>query len=75
MSDVQPAALPPQIVAIFCEWESVGLVLTGAQGDDRRKTFVHRRGEVWSITRLTGAKLTGHMLLSDREFKSLGDIA
>jgi hypothetical protein len=68
-------SMPPQITAIFCEWESVGLVLTGALGDTRRKTFVHRRGTVWSITRLTGGKLTGHMLLSDEEFKTLGDLA
>jgi hypothetical protein len=67
--------MPPRILAIFCEWESVGLVLTGDAGESRRKTFVHRRGDVWSITRLTGGKLTGHMLLSDEEFKTLGDIA
>jgi hypothetical protein len=67
--------LPPRITAIFCEWESIGLVLTGAEGDSRRKTFVHRRGTVWSITRLTGGKLTGHMLLSEEELKTLSDLA
>lgn len=69
------AQLPAAIRTIFCEWESIGLILTAASLDDRHRTFVHRKGDRWSITRLTGEKITGHILLSSEEFKLFGGFA
>lgn len=69
------AQLPAAIRTIFCEWESIGLVLTAASLDERHKTFVHRRNDVWSITRITGEKITGHILLTGNEFKLLAGFA
>jgi hypothetical protein len=66
---VTAPVLPAPIRTIFCEWESVTLILTSARPDGLHKTFVHRRNDTWSITRLTGEKITGHILLTGNEMR------
>jgi len=68
-------AMTPAIVKIFCEWESIGLVLTAASLDTRHRTFVHRKNDVWSVTRFTGEKITGHILLTSNEWKLFAGFA
>lgn len=63
--------LPAAVNIILCSWESLGVILAGLEGPQRRKTFIHKSGDRYAVTRFTGAKLTGHIVLSRRELAAL----